>query len=376
MASRLNTIRPQLQGLLDAANGALERHDRRAAAEKFAQASGLLFELVLQTGRVEEKLQLARRARELLATASELRGEAPAAPPDAAGPPDPAATDDGAPAAGPRRLQTTVKFADIAGLEDVKETLRLRVIYPLQQPETLGRFGLEMGGGMLLYGPPGTGKTMIAKAVAGELALPFFPVKPSEILGQYYGQSEKQLAALFDHVRGCTGGAVVFLDEIDAIGAARNREGASEPTRRLLNQLLQELDGVGGRPQGLLFLAATNEPWLLDEALLRPPRFTEKCYIPLPDALARRALLAARLRDCPLAGDVDFDRFAESTDGYSGADLVNLCERAKLIPYRQAVLEGVERPVMNADLEEALGRVRPSVSTESLRRYEEWATSR
>jgi len=140
---------------------------------------------------------------------------------------------------------------------------------------------------------------LIARAVAGELTLPFFAVKPSQVLSQYYGQSERQLAELFDEARSCRPGAVIFVDEIDAIGASRSREEASEPSRRLLNQLLQELDGVNGRTEGMLFLAGTNEPWLLDEALLRPPRFTEKCYVPLPDLPARLAILKLGLRDCP-----------------------------------------------------------------------------
>jgi SpoVK/Ycf46/Vps4 family AAA+-type ATPase len=270
-------------------------------------------------------------------------------------------------------LHTGVTFADIAGLDDVKETLRLRVIYPMQNPEKLARYGLEMGGGMLLYGPAGTGKTMVARAVAGELDLPFFPVVSSQILSEYYGQSEKQLARLFSEVREYPQGAVVFIDEVDAIGGSRRREGTSEPTRRLLNQLLQELDGIHGRPRGLLFLAATNEPWLLDEALLRPPRFTEKCYVPLPDAVARQTLLGHRLRDCPLDVDLDLAALAEKTEGYSGADLVNLCERAKLIPYRQSVLEGCDRALTVADFDQALGRVRPSVSAATVRRHEQWA---
>ena len=379
---KMGDFRHGLLALIDAANGALDRHDGTTAAEKYASASELLFRQVAACNCVEEKVALSHRAQQLLVTASALRGETSAAeavvrptaplpamshgpstlPGDAPGP-----ADDG------HRLKTGVTFADIAGLEDVKETLRLRVIYPMKSPEKMAHYGLQMGGGMLLFGPPGTGKTMVAKAVAGELALPFFPVLPSQILSQYYGQSEKQMAVLFDEARSHRPGAVIFLDEIDGIGASRNRDGASEPSRRLLNQLLQELDGIHGRPAGMLFLAATNDPWLLDEALLRPPRFTEKCYIPLPDAPGRRVLLQLRLRDCPLAPGIDLERFVARTDGYSGADLVNLCERAKLIPYRESVLNGIDRPLGESDFDEALRRVRPSVSAESVRRYEQWA---
>lgn len=378
MAATNDDITSRLLALIDAANGALDRHDRLAAAESFASTSQLLFEHVAVCSRVEDKIELVRRAQELLATAAALRGEA--APPQA-GQPSPPGRDGlpESPGAAPdqpaddHRLRTGVSFADVAGLEDVKETLRLRVIYPLRSPEKMARYGLQMGGGMLLFGPPGTGKTMVARAVAGELCLPFFPILPSQVLGQYVGQSEKQLAAMFDEARSYRRGAVIFLDEIDGIAGSRNREGASEAARRLLNQLLQELDGIYGRHAGLLFLAATNDPWLLDEALLRPPRFTEKCYIPLPDSPGRRVLLQLRLRNCPRGPGVDLEQLVARTDGYSGADLVNLCERAKLVPYRESVLNGTDRPLDMNDFEEALRRVRPSVSPESIRRYEQWA---
>jgi transitional endoplasmic reticulum ATPase len=141
----------------------------------------------------------------------------------------------------------------------------------------------------------------------------------------------------------------------------------------LLTQLLQELDGVQGRDGRLLFLAATNEPWLLDEALLRPGRFDEKCYVTLPDESARRELLRLQLRDVPLSGDIDLAATARATDGYSGADLMCLCERAKQIPFREAVLSGRDRPLKADDLHRAAADVRPSVSTERLNRYSEYA---
>jgi len=366
MAGQTDDFAQRVVALIDAGNGALGRHDRRAAAVSYARASEFLFQQAAAARRYDDKLRLAQRARQLLDSVCALKGES--AEPSAA---DADATDRAAPGtAALPRVATGITFADIAGLEEVKETLRLRMIYPARNLEALSRYGLAMGGGMLLFGPPGTGKTMVARAVAGELETPFFAIKPSDILSQYYGQSEAKLAELFETVRNCTQGAVVFVDEIDAIGASRSRADASEPSRRLLNQLLNELDGVHGRPKGLLFLTATNEPWLLDQALLRPPRFSEKCYIPLPDGAARRKLLELRLAGCPLADDVDVDRLAERTAGFSGADLVELCERAKQIPFREAILHGSDRPVEHADLDEALTRVRPSVSPDSLQRYE------
>ena len=348
--------------LVDAANRALDRNDRQGAIVNYARASELLFQQAGKSTNAAQKISLANRAKSLLATVQALKGAAGEA--DAGGP-------DEKTGGASRQVTSGMAFDDVAGLEDVKETLRLRVVYPLKHPEKMERYGLQAGGGMLLFGPPGTGKTMIARALAGELSLPFFAVKPSEMLSKYVGESEKIMAELFQQVRGHAQGAVVFIDEIDAIGADRSE--ASEHSRRLLTQLLQELDGVHGRPKGLLFLAATNEPWLLDQALLRPPRFSEKCYVPLPDQPARRLLIQLQLRSCPLAGDVNWDELAERTGGYSGADLVGVCERAKQIPFREAVLNGLDRPLSEADLRTALDHVKPSVSPDSVRRYEEFA---
>ncbi len=370
MAAQADDFARQVVSLIDAGNGALGRHDRQAAVVSYAQASELLFQQAAASTHYDDKVRLAQQARRLLDSVRALKGAQ--TEPSTIGRADaaPGTESGGSSASDFPRIASAVTFADIAGLDEVKETLRLRMIYPARNPQALSRYGLAMGGGMLLFGPPGTGKTLVARAVAGELDTPFFAIKPSDILSQYYGQSEARLAELFETVRGCSDGAVVFVDEIDAIGASRSRSDASEPSRRLLNQLLNELDGVHGRPKGLLFLAATNEPWLLDQALLRPPRFSEKCYIPLPDQAARRKLLELRMSGCPLAGDVDLQRLAERTEGFSGADLVELCERAKQIPFREAILHGTDRPVGQPDLDEALRRVRPSVSPESLQRYE------
>jgi transitional endoplasmic reticulum ATPase len=254
----------------------------------------------------------------------------------------------------------------------VKQTLLQRIIYPMRYPEKLKKYQIRTGGGMLLYGPPGTGKTLLARAVAGELGLPFFVIKSSEVLSQYYGQSEKQLADLFDEARRQPQGAVIFLDEIDALGAKRTEQ-MNEASRRVINQLLQELDGVGGRSEKLVFLAATNEPWLLDAALLRPPRFCEKCHIPLPDDAARHVLFNIALKDCPLDDDVSVEILVARSHGLSGADIVNVCERAKVIPFCESINTGIDRPITAADFNEAMRDVRPSVNAELLQRFEQWA---
>ncbi|MDE0737349.1 MAG: ATP-binding protein [Pirellulaceae bacterium] len=362
----------QILDLIDAGTGALGRNDRGSAAQKYAQASEILFHRAKKCQDTKEKVTLARRAQQLLHTVRSIRNLADGEV-DQAGTGN-ESTGTLAVGAGPR-LKSGLTFDDVAGLDDVKEALRLRLIYPLRHPDKMAQYGLRAGGGLLLYGPPGTGKTMIAKALAGELDLPFMAIKPSEVLSKWFGESAQKLAALFEEARQYPSGAIIFIDEIDSIGSSRNQSNASEGSRRLLTQLLQELDGVQGRDQGLLFLAATNEPWLLDSALLRPGRFDERCLVPLPDLAARQVLLQLQLKDCWLADDVDLGYLARQAERYSGADLMCLCERAKQVPFREAVLQGTDRPINQDDFRLALDSVRPSISTDVVRKFENYASS-
>ena len=359
-----------LRRLLYHANLVLQQGNRAAAAEDMAQAAELLFLQAKKEGNLEEKKRLVNRGTELLERSVRLVDDSQVAPTQSAALSNvERATPDAPVATAQKPKSKTLTFSDIAGLETVKETLMQRVVYPLRFPEKLERYGITGGGGMLLYGPPGTGKTLLVRAVAGELELPFFVIKSSEVLSQYYGQSEKQLAELFGEARSQPNGAVVFLDEIDALGAKRT-ESMNEASRRVLNQLLQELDGVDGRSGKLVFFAATNEPWLLDAALLRPPRFSEKCYVPLPDADARKVLFEMGLRNCPVDSDVIPERLAALSEGLSGADIANICERAKLIPFTESIRTGQDRPLSQQDFDEAMKNVQPSVTAENMKRYE------
>ncbi|MCH8829546.1 MAG: ATP-binding protein [Planctomycetes bacterium] len=371
-----NRLGQRILDLIDSGTGALGRNDHAAAVVKFAEACQILFRHAADCTDPQEKVRLAKRGQQLLQTVQTLRGDGVASKSNdvaaAARSAEANNGDNGEPEVG-SRIHSNLTFDDVAGLQHVKETLHLRLIYPLKFPEKLEKYGLRAGGGLLLFGPPGTGKTMIAKAVAGELKLPFYAIKPAEVLSKFFGESTQRLAAVFDEARKSTEGAIIFIDEIDALAASRSDRGSSEASRRLVTQLLQELDGVGGRDHGLLFLAATNEPWLLDDALMRPGRFDEKCYVTLPDEPARRVLLKLQLKGCWLAPDIDLLDIAQKTDGYSGADLMCLCERSKQIPFREAVLEGNERPINGTDLYESLKHVKPSVSKASLARYDEFA---
>jgi transitional endoplasmic reticulum ATPase len=268
------------------------------------------------------------------------------------------------------REPSDVRFADVAGLEDAKEEIRLRLIYPLAHPEKAKRYGIESGGGVLLYGPPGTGKTLLARAIAGELDAPCFTARPSELMSKWVGEAEQNVARLFDEARACER-AVVFLDEVEAMLPA-GRSSGSTVMQRVVPQFLAELQGMRRRSRGLLFLGATNEPWGLDPAVLRPGRFDARIYVGLPDQAARRRMLELHLSKRPLDRHVDLDQLAESLAGYSGADIAEICQRAAVRVFMEGIRDGTERDIAAEDVHSALVAGRPSVSAKELVRYEHW----
>jgi len=263
----------------------------------------------------------------------------------------------------------SIRFDDIAGLEDAKQEIRLKMVYPLRHPDLAAKFDIRAGGGVLLYGPPGTGKTMLARATAGEIDAAFFMVSAAEILSKWVGEAEQNVRKLFEEAR-ATERAVIFIDEIDALIPARRDEG-SGVMQRVVPQLLQEIDGFGRSKTPVLLLAATNVPWQLDPAVLRPGRFDEKIYVPLPDVAARREMLGMYLSHRPVSGDVDLDLLAEKLEGYSGADIRHLCDRAAIVPFLKSV-DGEEAVITREILEQVMGEGSPSVSGEQVARIENW----
>jgi transitional endoplasmic reticulum ATPase len=218
--------------------------------------------------------------------------------------------------------KSSLRFADVAGLEDVKQDIRLKMIYPFEHPELAEKFGVKPGGGVLMYGPPGTGKTMLAKATAGEIDATFFRISPADVLSKWVGEAEQNIKKLFDAAAG-EKRSIIFIDEIEALVPARRDDGSSV-MQRVVPQILQGVEGFdkkAGRP--ILLMGATNVPWQLDPAILRPGRFDEKVYIPLPDLPARRKMLEIYMAHRPVAANVDLDAIAVKLDGYSGADRSN-----------------------------------------------------
>jgi len=351
--------------------------DGATARRNLLKAAEVLFKLAAASG---GELQRVRKdkAQKLLALAQSIDPAAAArpalAPREPAGPA--AAEVDEGPDGGDKWIVTErpdVKMSDVAGLEEVKALIRKRVIYPFRHPEVTRKYRKQAGGGVLLYGPPGTGKTMIAKAIANEVDATFFSVKCSDIMTKWVGEAEKNLKRLFDAARQRPR-AVVFLDETEAIVARRG--GDSTVMNRVIPEFLSQVDGLSGRHGGLLLLGATNRPWDMDEAALRPGRFGELVYIPLPDLAARRQVLAAALKGIPLADEIDIDGLAARTEGYSGADLVALCETAKDGPYEREIATAAPQRLETSDIDVAFERVRPSVRRAQLKRYAEFRATR
>jgi transitional endoplasmic reticulum ATPase len=260
-----------------------------------------------------------------------------------------------------------VRWEDVGGLDDAQLKLKEGVELPLRSPQSFKRMGIRPAKGFLLFGPPGTGKTLLAKAVAREAEANFVATKSSDLLSKWYGESEQQVSRLFERARQVAP-TVIFIDEIDSLAPVRGG-GLGEPavTERVVNTLLAEMDGLEDM-QGVVVMAATNRPNLLDPALLRPGRFDELVYVPVPDLKGRRKILGIHTRKMPLADDIDLDELAEKTERFTGADLEDLTRRAGLIALRQAI---DANSVSKEDFAKALEEVRPSVTPEVEREYEE-----
>ncbi len=265
-----------------------------------------------------------------------------------------------------------IGFDDIAGLEDVKSDIRLKMIYPLSHPELAKRYGISIGGGVLLYGPPGTGKTMMAKAIAHELKATFFLISPAQILSKWVGEAEQNIQKLFDAARQQES-AIIFIDECEAL-VPKRKSGGSTVMQRVVPQILQELEGFDRKSdRAILFVGATNKPWMLDDAMLRPGRLDTKIYVGLPDAPARFRLLEIYFDNKPLDEDVDFSALCDQMDGYTGADIKNIAQRAAAIPFTDAIAGHDPRPINMNDVLSVIESAPPSVDASSLVRYERFA---
>jgi SpoVK/Ycf46/Vps4 family AAA+-type ATPase len=253
-----------------------------------------------------------------------------------------------------------VRLTDVGGMEAVKNEIQVAFLLPMLRPELRTAYGASVGGGLLLFGPPGCGKTFIARALAGELGASFVALSLADVLDMWLGNSEKNVRALFEQAR-TNRPAVIFLDEVDAIGQKRTNLRYNPAMRGTVNQLLSEMDGARGLNEGVYVLAATNQPWDVDPALRRPGRFDRTLFVSPPDHPARESIVRYHLQGRPL-GQIDFAGLSRKTDGYSGADLAHICTLAT----RQALASAANtlqvQPIAMRELEAALRQVKPSTS--------------
>lgn len=276
-----------------------------------------------------------------------------------------------------------VRWDDIADLQEAKKLLEEAVVLPMWMPDFFKGIRRPWKG-VLMVGPPGTGKTMLAKAVATECSTTFFNVSSSTLTSKYRGESEKLVRLLFEMAR-FHAPSTIFIDEIDSLCSRRGSDSEHEASRRVKSELLIQMDGITNNEDPakvVMVLAATNFPWDIDEALRR--RLEKRIYIPLPNSSGREALLKINLKDVEVCPELNINDIAERLEGYSGADITNVCRDASMMAMRRRIhgltpeeirnltKEELELPVSREDFEEAIRKINKSVSREDLEKYEKW----
>jgi transitional endoplasmic reticulum ATPase len=258
----------------------------------------------------------------------------------------------------PRFLtKPNINFDDIGGMDKIKSEIELKIIKPLQHQDLYKAYGKKIGGGILLYGPPGCGKTFIAKATSGQIKAQFINITLNDILDMWIGNSEKNLHEIFELAR-ANKPCVIFIDEIDALGASRT-DMKQSASRQLINQFLLELDGIDSNNDGILIIGATNTPWNLDTAFRRPGRFDRIVFVGPPDQKSRESIFKLKLANKPIA-DLDYKALAKHSEKYSGADIDACIDIAIENKLQTAFIDGIPKPIETKDIIQAIKQHKPS----------------
>ena len=262
-----------------------------------------------------------------------------------------------------------VSWEDIGGLEDIKQELREAVEWPLKYPKLFEKAGIRPLNGILLFGPPGCGKTLLAKAIATESKSNFIAIKGPEIYSKWVGESERAVREIFRKARQAAP-SIIYFDEIDAISSGRGNYEGTHTFASIVNQILVEMDGIENR-KGIVIIASTNRPDIVDSAFLRPGRFDRLIFVEAPDLESRLKIIEVHTKSMPLAEDVSLKRIAQITEGYSGADLENVCREAGM----QAIREEMEKleKIENKYFEFALSKIKSTLPQNIIERYENMA---
>jgi transitional endoplasmic reticulum ATPase len=264
-----------------------------------------------------------------------------------------------------------ITFQEVAGLENVKNEIMSKIIYPMRYKELSQEYNIEFSGGMLLYGPPGTGKTFIVKAIANEVKANFINVNPSTLYSQWFGQFEKNISQLF-HAAYLLSPSILFFDEIDTLVPKRSGS-ESDAARRGVSQLLTEVGGLTSqKDRNIFIIAATNNPWGIDEAIMRPGRFDVKIYVPPPDYESRKKLFQLKLSEIKHLGKIDYGDLAEKTERYSGADIEFICKKAVQNVFMEVIKTGDKIDVTTEDLLDVISQIKPSIDISLLKKYQDY----
>lgn len=271
--------------------------------------------------------------------------------------------------------KTGVRFDDIIGQKEAKQIINDSIVDPAKYPELYKKLKINTNGGILLYGPPGTGKTMIGQAIATEIDADFFYIRLSDVLEKYFGEAEQRIRALFETAR-ASGNAIIFFDEMESL--AVNRGGTDmQAMNRVVTEMLGWMDGFLKNEGRLIVIGATNRPWDIDSAFLRYPRLSHHVFVDLPDEEAREDMLKKKLEGIPCAENIDYAAIAAKCKNFSGADIANLCNSAKLAAknrMKQAGTTGGEGVMLTAaDFAKALTMVRSSIREKDLKQLRDWA---